>query len=103
MYRPIPSHRRLVAKALLSAFKRGVKVDAILDKSRRTAKYSSATFLANVRIPTFIDGKYAIARNKIMILEGSTIITGSFNLTKGAEERNAENLGVIRRIWPSSI
>lgn len=85
-----------IAKALLSAFKRGVKMEAILDKSQRTARYSSATFLANVRIPTFIDAAHAIAHNKIMIIDGITVITGSFNFTKAAEERNAENLLVIR-------
>lgn len=85
-----------IAKALLSAFKRGVKVEAILDKSQRTAKYTSATFLANARIPTFIDDKHAIAHNKIMIIDGATVITGSFNFTKAAEERNAENLLIMR-------
>lgn len=85
-----------IAKALLSASKRGVKVEAILDKSQRTAKYSSASFLANVRIATFIDDKHAIAHNKIIIIDGVTVITGSFNFTKAAEERNAENLLVIR-------
>src|ERR1035437_9057589 len=33
-----------IAKALLSANKRGVKVIAVLDKSNKTAKYSSVTF-----------------------------------------------------------
>ena len=28
-------------------------------------------------------------------MEGETVITGSFNLTTGAEEKNAENLLVI--------
>lgn len=85
-----------IAKALLDAFKRGVRVEAILDKSQRTAKYSSATFLANVRIPTYIDDKHAIAHNKIMIIDEATVITGSFNFTKAAEDRNAENLLIIR-------
>jgi phosphatidylserine/phosphatidylglycerophosphate/cardiolipin synthase-like enzyme len=31
-----------------------------------------------------------------MVLDGSTVITGSFNFTKNAEEKNAENLLVIR-------
>lgn len=85
-----------IAKALLDASKRGVKVEAILDKSQRTAKYSSATFLANVRIATYIDDKHAIAHNKIMVIDGATVITGSFNFTKAAEERNAENLMIVR-------
>jgi hypothetical protein len=37
-----------IAKALVNARKRGVSVEAILDKSQRTAKYTGATFLTNV-------------------------------------------------------
>lgn len=84
-----------IAKALIEAHKRGVRVAAILDKSQRTAKYTSATFLANMRIPTYIDSKHAIAHNKIMIIDSSTTITGSFNFTRAAEEKNAENLLII--------
>ena len=43
-----------------------------------------------------IDAKHAIAHNKIMVIDGQTVITGSFNFTKAAEEHNAENLLVIR-------
>jgi phosphatidylserine/phosphatidylglycerophosphate/cardiolipin synthase-like enzyme len=85
-----------IAKALVSAHKRGVKVEAILDKSQRSERYSSATFLANSRIPTFIDARHAIAHNKVMIIDGETVITGSFNFTRAAEEKNAENLLIIR-------
>jgi phosphatidylserine/phosphatidylglycerophosphate/cardiolipin synthase-like enzyme len=31
-----------------------------------------------------------------MIIDKETIITGSFNFTKSAEEKNAENLLIIR-------
>jgi phosphatidylserine/phosphatidylglycerophosphate/cardiolipin synthase-like enzyme len=85
-----------IAKALVGAHKRGIRVEAILDKSQRTAKYSYATFLANMRVPTYIDAKHAIAHNKIIIIDGITTITGSFNFTKAAQDRNAENLLVIR-------
>jgi phosphatidylserine/phosphatidylglycerophosphate/cardiolipin synthase-like enzyme len=85
-----------IAKALFNAHKRGVKVEVILDKSQRTDKYSSATFLFNAGIPTKIDSKHAIAHNKVMVIDGETVITGSFNFTKAAEEKNAENLLVIR-------
>jgi phosphatidylserine/phosphatidylglycerophosphate/cardiolipin synthase-like enzyme len=84
-----------IAKALVDAEKRGVKVQVILDKSQRTEKYSSADFVAHAGIPTYIDTKHAIAHNKIMIIDGHKILTGSFNFTKAAEENNAENLLVI--------
>jgi phosphatidylserine/phosphatidylglycerophosphate/cardiolipin synthase-like enzyme len=37
-----------------------------------------------------------IAHNKVMVIDGETVITGSFNFTKAAEEKNAENLLIIR-------
>ena len=85
-----------IAEALLKAHKRGIKVEVILDKSQKTQKYSSSTFLTNARIPTFIDARHAIAHNKIIIIDQSVVITGSFNFTKAAEDKNAENLLIIR-------
>jgi phosphatidylserine/phosphatidylglycerophosphate/cardiolipin synthase-like enzyme len=84
-----------IDKALLNAHKRGVKIEVILDKSQKTQRYSSATFLFNVGISTKIDARHAIAHNKVMIIDGETVITGSFNFTKAAEENNAENLLVM--------
>jgi phosphatidylserine/phosphatidylglycerophosphate/cardiolipin synthase-like enzyme len=85
-----------IAKALVDAHKRGVKVEVILDKSQRTEKYSSADFVLHAGIPIKIDAQHAIAHNKIMIVDGQVVITGSFNFTMAAESHNAENLLVIR-------
>lgn len=84
-----------IAKAMVSAAKRGVKVEAILDKSQRKATYTGATFLKNEGIPVYIDAAHAIAHNKVMVIDKATTVTGSFNFTKAAEERNAENLLII--------
>src|SRR5207247_2154405 len=83
-------------KALVEAHRRGVKVDVILDKSQRTEKYSSADFVAHAGIPTSIDARHSIAHNKIMVIDARTVITGSLNFTKAAEEHNAENLRLIQ-------
>ena len=85
-----------IAQAVAAARARGVTVRAVLDKSQRTEKYSSATFLNNHQVPVYIDDKHAIAHNKIILVDGQTLITGSFNFSKAAEESNAENLLVIR-------
>jgi phosphatidylserine/phosphatidylglycerophosphate/cardiolipin synthase-like enzyme len=84
-----------IARALVDAKRRGVDVQVILDKSQRGERYSSATFLANEGVPTYIDPVHKIAHNKVMVIDGQTVITGSFNFTKSAEEGNAENLLVI--------
>ena len=85
-----------IAQALVDAKKRGVLVEAILDKSNRTSRYSAATFLLNVGIPTLIDDKHSIAHNKIIIIDDEIVITGSFNFSKAAEETNAENLLILK-------
>lgn len=84
-----------IAKAILDASKRGVKVQVILDKSQKTQKYSSADFFVHTGVPTYIDSRHAIAHNKIILIDDNTLITGSFNFTKAAQEKNAENLLVL--------
>lgn len=70
-------------------------MEVILDKSNRAQKYSAADFTAHMGVPTYIDAQHAIAHNKIIIIDRQTVITGSFNFTKGAEEKNAENLLIL--------
>ena len=68
----------------------------ILDKSHRTARYSVINYLQSHRIPVFIDTAHAIAHNKVMIIDGRDVITGSYNFTSAAEKRNTENLLIIK-------
>ena len=84
-----------IAGALKAAHDHGVDVRVILDKSQRTERYSGMTFLVRAGVPTWIDAAHAIAHNKIMVIDSRVVITGSFNFTKAAEERNAENLLIL--------
>ena len=68
----------------------------ILDQSQRKVKDSSADFTAHAGIPIYIDAAHVIAHNKVMVIDKTMVITGSFNFTRAAEEKNAENLLVIR-------
>jgi len=76
-----------IAKAVSDAKKRGLDVRVILDKSNARKGYSAATFLDHAGVPVLIDSSHAIGR---------TVITGSFNFTKAAEQNNAENLVLIQ-------
>jgi phosphatidylserine/phosphatidylglycerophosphate/cardiolipin synthase-like enzyme len=84
-----------IADALIRAHKREVRVQVLLDRSQKTQKYSVAEVLVKAGILVKIDAAHLVAHNKIMIIDGITVITGSFNFTKTAEERNAENVLVI--------
>ncbi|SNS05912.1 PLD-like domain-containing protein [Humidesulfovibrio mexicanus] len=84
-----------IASALLAAADRGVHVEAILDRSQRKARGTKAGALAEAGIPVYIDSRHAIAHNKVMVLDRRIVITGSYNFTKSAETRNAENLLIV--------
>jgi phosphatidylserine/phosphatidylglycerophosphate/cardiolipin synthase-like enzyme len=83
-----------VEQALKAAHDRGVAVRVILDKSQNTER-SGLRFLVQAGIPTWIDPIHAIAHNKVMVIDGGTVITGSFNFTRAAELKNAENLLIL--------
>jgi len=86
---------RPIIQAIIAAHTRGVSVEVILDQSQRTERFSGQAALLAAGVPTWLDGAHQIAHNKIMIIDGETVITGSFNFTRSAEEHNAENLLVV--------
>ncbi len=101
-----------IAEALVKAHARGVDVQVILDKSQVNYKYSVYPRLLKATIPVFVDSKPAIAHNKIMIIDGHTTLTSSFNFTAAAQKRNAENVMVVhdasisaayRRNWENRL
>ncbi len=85
-----------VGQALLAAHRRGVKVEVILDRENTGNPNSLIHLLYENGISIYIDDKHAIAHNKIMILDGKVVLTGSANFTKAASESNAENGLVIK-------
>ena len=94
--KPTPFTSKPIAQAVVDAHKRGVKVEVVLDKSQRTEKYTEADFIAHAGVPTRIDAQHEIAHNKIIIIDDETVVTGSFNFTRAAQQHNAENLLIIK-------
>ncbi len=86
-----------LADAVVRAQKRGVQTYVYLDKSQVNQQYAQAQYLATKGVPVRISSNSAIMHNKFAIIDGSTIITGSYNWTKSAYQRNDENLLIIHR------
>jgi phosphatidylserine/phosphatidylglycerophosphate/cardiolipin synthase-like enzyme len=84
-----------IGDALIAAEKRGVDVKVVLDR-KQNSKRSLLDYLRESGVPTRINGHYAIMHNKFMIIDGKVLELGSFNYTKAAEEKNAENVLVLR-------
>jgi phosphatidylserine/phosphatidylglycerophosphate/cardiolipin synthase-like enzyme len=85
-----------IIEAVGNAKVRGLEVKVILDKVNETEKQrNGAKYLRSKNIEVLIDNKVTIAHNKVMVIDEKNIITGSFNFTKSAQDRNAENVLII--------
>lgn len=92
---------RSVAYGLIEARRRGVDVQVLADRAMAVkGEYSLLPQLVANRIPVWLEVNYAIAHNKIIIIDGDdangVLITGSFNFTRSAQTSNAENLLILR-------
>lgn len=85
-----------IAEALARAAQRGVEVQVIQDGP--TAMNNSEVIAALLKGGVVVRGDKAhrIAHNKVMIIDGEIVVTGSYNFTNSAEKSNAENMIVLR-------
>jgi phosphatidylserine/phosphatidylglycerophosphate/cardiolipin synthase-like enzyme len=94
------THRR-IADALMRAQRRGVDVRVIADQGQ-TAQLDPTLIRAFVRsgVPVLVDPQHAAAHNKVIVIDGTrancAVMTGSFNFTYAAQNRNAENALILR-------
>jgi phosphatidylserine/phosphatidylglycerophosphate/cardiolipin synthase-like enzyme len=91
-------HSTRLAGALVRAHQRGVQVHVILDANAQVhdPPVPAVALLVGAGIAVSLDDEHEWAHDKVMILDGSIVITGSYNWTLAAENKNGENLLVIR-------
>ncbi len=94
---------RPIADALIQAHQRGVAVNILVDRSQLTSKYTQVRHVAARGIFVAVDVVRGIAHNKVMIIDDTYVLTGSFNWTKAAETSNAENLLLIKDTKTNAI
>ncbi len=86
---------REIALPLVKAHERGVKVRLYLDKEQVEYKYSQSRFLVQKGIKVRISSNNYIMHHKFAIIDNRLLLTGSYNWTFSASNRNDENLMVI--------
>jgi phosphatidylserine/phosphatidylglycerophosphate/cardiolipin synthase-like enzyme len=85
-----------ISDAIAEAKKRGVNCEIIVDRSQEKMTYGRLPRLKQAGVSILVDSQHETANNKIMLIDDDTIITGSYNYTKAAEEKNAENILFIK-------
>jgi phosphatidylserine/phosphatidylglycerophosphate/cardiolipin synthase-like enzyme len=87
-----------IAEALTAAHNRGVSVEVLVDKKMRTAPKSLASQVAQAGVPLLFDEAHHTAHNKIILIDGDKVITGSYNFAKNIDRKNAENFVILESV-----
>lgn len=90
-----------IVAALDKAAERGVKVSVVIDyHANRANKLALAAIPDAIShgIEIRVERHYHIQHDKVMIIDGRILETGSFNYTPTAEKANSENILVLRHI-----
>ncbi|MFP3852661.1 MAG: phospholipase D-like domain-containing protein [Anaerolineales bacterium] len=84
-----------IAEALLAAERRGVRVRGVFEAKRVGDLGSDVNRLREAGLSMRLDTNPNTMHHKVILIDGRLVITGSYNFTRSAEERNDENLLLI--------
>lgn len=85
-----------LGEAILDASERGVQVEAIFETTGSETRFSEMGRLLCEGLDMRQDGNAGIMHHKVILIDGNTVVTGSFNFTDSATESNDENLLIMR-------
>ncbi|MEJ2707012.1 MAG: phospholipase D-like domain-containing protein [Anaerolineales bacterium] len=85
-----------IALAMIDRAKAGVTVAGVFETSQfRSNTGTEFEHLLSAGVDVRLDGNPRNMHHKVIILDGQTVVTGSYNFSASAEDRNDENTLVI--------
>ena len=90
------SLEELAQAMLLQAENFNFTVEGIFEDRNSTASWSQLPALHCAGAKVRQDGNRYILHHKVIIIDEDTVITGSFNFSSSAAERNDENIVIVR-------
>lgn len=84
-----------ILRIMLEKKAAGVKVEGVFDTCL-IPQYSIYWDLKKAGVLTLGDGNQALMHHKVMVIDDTTVITGSYNFSKSAQNKNQENMLVIK-------
>ena len=82
-----------LANAMIARNQAGVDTEGVIED--RGASEGAMVPLFCAKVPVKVDGNKYTMHHKIIVIDESTVITGSFNFTKSADQENDDNVLVI--------
>jgi len=84
-----------IADAMLERARDGVVVQGVMEKRNNEQSYSEYERLRETVHDVLNDGNPYIMHHKVIIIDDTTVILGSYNFSGNAENNNDENLLII--------
>ena len=89
------THDRL-GKAMRDRFEAGVDVQGVFEERQANNRYAEYKSMKEAGLSVALDENSGAMHHKVIVIDGETVITGSYNFSKNAETRNNENLLIIK-------
>lgn len=82
-------------QVLLDRAKAGVEVRGVFENVGSDTQYSELGRLEKAKLDVLPDGNPYLMHHKVFIIDGQTVIVGSFNFSDNAQNQNDENLIIV--------
>jgi len=86
---------RDIAEAMARRAKKGVRIRCLFEKRNAGSTYSRDDYLARNGALVRLDTNQHTMHHKVIIIDGDTVVTGSYNFSNAAEKKNDENVLII--------
>lgn len=80
-----------IAQAMIDRARAGVSVQGVMDSGQSQGMGTELERLRQAGIPVRRDGNTGLMHHKVIVVDGESVWTGSYNFSRNAEETNDEN------------
>ncbi|MBN1376719.1 hypothetical protein JW949_00095 [Candidatus Woesearchaeota archaeon] len=84
-----------IGNKLVEKHEKGIEIKGVFEKFSANTQYSEYKKLKQNNIKVSLDKNPDMMHHKVFIIDNKTVITGSYNPTKSANEKNDENILII--------
>ena len=84
-----------LGQALIARHKMGVKVRGVFETTGSETQFSEFRVLQQAGLDVMQDGNPYVMHHKVFIIDGRTVIFGSFNFSSNADKDNDENVLIV--------
>jgi phosphatidylserine/phosphatidylglycerophosphate/cardiolipin synthase-like enzyme len=88
-----------LAEAMLERRQAGVRLRGVVERDQADSAGAEFLHLLEAGVDIRLDNSYGNLHHKVILIDGDTVVTGSYNFTRSAETANDEALLILRSPW----